>query len=232
MSTLAYVRMLVDIRLRQQDTKNRSYSTVEVDQAVRQKYVSKLASLPPAHVAESAAFTIAAGGDTFTVTLSGTTYSDALDVRLQLASTGQFLRPRTVEELDAMRGGHPTVFLNVPTDYALWQTHVGTVLGRCYPGALVAQSVNMFRSRSHTVPTSATDLDSAAVYFNEAATTALAAAVAADLLLAMPDKELERRRLARDIASAWKREADTVFYQEEARRNDLESIGRTQRWVP
>ncbi len=231
MSTIAYIRMKVDIRLRQMDTKNRSYSTVEVDQAVRDKYVAIHALLPPAHVAETAAFTISAGGDTFTPTLSGTTYSDALDVRLQLQSTGQFLKKATVEELDAFRNSQPTPLLSVPSLFALWEDHQGVVRGRCYPGAAAAQVVNLFRSRSHVVPFSATDLDTVAVYFNEAACNALAASVAADLLMALPDEELKKRRLNREIASVWHREAETVWYQEEARRNDLESIGRTQRWV-
>lgn len=232
MSTLAYVRMKVDLRLRQMDTKNRSYSTVEVDQAIREKYTLWKQKLPPAHVAETSAFTIAAGGDTFTPTLTGTTYSDAADIRLQLASTGHFLHgPLTVEELDAHRDSHPTVLLSVPHYFALWENHQGTLLGRVYPGAREAQVVNMFRSRSHAAITSSTDLDAAAVYFNEAACAALAASVAADLLLALPDEELAKRRLNRKIADAWNDEAKVALYQEEARRHDVEAAGRTMRWV-
>jgi hypothetical protein len=231
MSTLAYLRFKVDMRLRQMDTKNRTYSVPEVDQAIREKYIAKKTMLPPAHVAESSAFTISAGADTFTPTLAGTTYSDALDVRLQLVSNGLFLVPSTVEEIDALRYGQPTLLLGIPYWFALWEDHQGVARGRCYPGAKDAQAVNMYRSRSHAAITSATDLDSAAVYFNEASCNALAQAVAADLLIAMPDDEVKKRGLTRDIAPAWAREADKLFYQEEARKNDLIAAGRTQRWV-
>jgi hypothetical protein len=219
------------MRLRQQDSKNRSYSVPEVDFAIREKFATVNAVLPAPHVAETAAFTISAGGDTFTPTLSGTTYSDADDVRLRLQSTGQFLHRVTVEELDAHRNGNPTVLLGVPMLFSLWHNHQGALLGRCYPGALAAQVVDMFRSRSHAAISSATDLDAAAVYFNEAACVALSAAVSADLLLALPDDELKKRRLNRAIAAEWAKEAAKVFYEEAARREDIDSIGKTMRWV-
>lgn len=232
MSTVAYVRAKVDMRLRQQDSKNRSYSVPEVDYAIREKFASRSASLPPARVAESAAFSISGGGDTFTVTLSGTTYSDGDEVRIQLASTGNFLQKTTVEGIDAMRDGAPNVFLGVPDWFALWTDHQGVLRGRCYPGALATQSCNLFRSRSPAPVFSSTDLDSQAIYWPEPACVALAAEVAADLLLALPDSELEKRRLSRETAALWKKEAEVLFYQEAGRRDDLESTGiGTHRWV-
>jgi len=182
-------------------------------------------------VAETAALTIGAGTDLFTLPTTGSTYSDALDVRLQLVSTGMFLRSLTGEELDANRNGQIALTPGVPAKYSLWEDNEGVVHGRVYPGALVAQPVNVYRSLSHEVPMSASDLDNAAVYLNEAACGALAADTAADLLEAMLPEEAKRRRLNQTIAGSWRRDAAKVFYQEDARRNDLESVGRTMRWV-
>lgn len=229
--SLAYIRFKVDLRLRQFDAKHRSYSAPEVDQAIREKYLAKQASMPPAHVAETAAFTVPAGTAAFALPLLGTTYSDAQDVRLQLARTGQYLQSIVMDEYQAWTNWQPTLWLGVPAWVALWEDDQGQVHGRMVPGATQDELINMFRSKSHAVPFSATDLDSAAIYLNEAACTALAADVAADLLAALPPEEAAKLRLNPAIASVWQREAAKVWYQEEARRNDLMAAGRTMRWV-
>jgi len=231
-STIAYVRLKVDLRLRQLDSKNRSYLVPEVDQAIREKYVARMASMPPSHVAEASAFTILAGTDTFTLPTTGSTYSDALDVRLQLVTTGGYLGKYTQEEFEPWVRNLTALVLQVPQIFTLWEDQRGVVHGRVYPGALADELVNVFRSLSHEAPTSATDLDAAAIYLNEAACVALAADVAADLLEAMTPEDAARRRLNPAIVGSWRREAAKVWYQESARRSDLEGAGRTMRWVP
>jgi hypothetical protein len=54
---------------------------------------------------------------------------------------------------------------------------------------------------------------------------------AADLLERMTPTDLAKRALSREAAPNWIRQAEVLLYQEGARRHDLESTGRIQRWV-
>ena len=235
MSTLSAIRMKVRFRTRDRDHKNQARSTPEIDQMVREKYLARYAMLPPVHVSTASAFTISAGGDTFTVTLTGTTYADAGDIRIRLRSDGSFLEKKSVEQIDALRSGHATVSLGVPDAFCVWEDKAGVLNGRCWPGAKDAQVCDLYRDEDADVLTSATDLDAVAVILNDAGQTALAALVAADIIEQLTDEELIVRKInpakADKVAASMRAEAEAVFYQEACRRHDVESVGRIERWV-
>lgn len=223
--------MKVRFRTRDRDHKNQARSTPEIDQLTREKYLIRYAQLPPVHVATASAFTISAGGDTFTVTLTGTTYADAGDVRIRLRSDGSFLVKQSVEQIDATRNGHPSVSLGIPDRFCVWEDKVGVLNGRCWPGAKDAQICDLYRDEDADVLTSATDLDAVAVILNDAGQTALAALVAAEIVESMTDEELAVKKLNRNVAKLWTQEAEKVFYLEACRRHDVESVGVIERWI-
>ena len=240
---LRKIRDRVRMRLRDTDSEHPSFTSIEVDQAVCESYLTLQSRLQPPDLYTAGGLTIAAGGDTFQLPATVVQYTGgdggaeyAGDVRIRLASNGQFLIKQTVEELDAWRQGSPTVHLAIPHNFALWEEKDQDVQGRCWPGARVAEVCDLFVALSADdlrdfVGSGAQNMDDVEVLFSRVAANALVLYVAADLLTRMTDEDLRLRKLNPQVVPLWQREAEVLLYQEAARRHDLEGIGRVQRWV-
>jgi len=242
---LGYIRDRIRVRLRDQDDKFPTYSGVEVDIAIADAYLALQAQLPAPHLYTASAFTISAGGDTFTLPATVTQWTGndggaeyAGDVRIRLQSTGLFLIPMTVGEIDAYRNGTPdaSIHLNRPYSFCLWEEKDQDVQGRCYPGAQAAEACDLFRTLSADdlrdfVGAGTDDMDDVEVQFSRIAGQALVAYVAADLLERMPESELEKRRMSSAVIPSWRREAGKLLWQEGARQKSLLEVGRIQRWI-
>jgi len=204
---LRRVRDRISMKLRDTDARKGTFDAVYLDNAICEAYLALQGRLPPPDLYTASAFTIGAGGDTFTMPTSVTQWTGndggaeyAGDFRIQLASNGQFLQKRTVEELDSMRNRLPTVSpaLSIPYLYALWEENDQDVQGRCYPGAKVAEACNLFRTFK------ADDLR---------------------------DDDLKLRKLNPAVAQLWMQMSEDALYSEACARHDIDSVGRVQRWT-
>lgn len=231
--TVPGLRNRIRVRLRETDSRRPSTSLVEIDEAICDAFLAISQRIPAsAHVAS--AFTIAAGGDTFTLPVaSAAQYREPLVIRLR--STGEVLEKKTREEVDAFRQAQPTVVLGIPRIYCLWEEADRDVQGRCYPGAKVAEICDLMKG-ALAEDLRVTDLDTVTINLSRDGERALVAQVAAELLAKLDEPRLQLRgfdsRSARDSVSAWRREAEEAIYREEARVNDLEGATHVQRWAP
>lgn len=240
---LAKVRGRVRSRLRDADGRMNSPSTVEIDMQLASSWIELSSLLPSPVLYTASAFTIAAGATTFslpvTVTSSGygtgtTEYNG--DVRIQLASTGTYLRRLSHTEMDALTWGVTVVPLAIPDSFALYMDSAQVVRGRCWPGALAAQACNLWATLSAEdlrdyVGTGGTEgMDTVTVPGTREAVQALEAHASAMLVARMDDKAIALRGLNPKIADAWMRECDGLLYEEEKRQHALKSIGRVQRF--
>lgn len=240
---LRRVRDLIRIRLRETDARFPSFVVPEVDHAICDAYLFLQARLPAAELHSASAGTISAGTDLFTLPATVTQWTGndggaeyAGQVRIRLTSTGQFLIRATQDELQAFRDGNASTVLSVPRYFTLWEEKDQDVQGRCYPGALAAETYDLFVSLDADdlrdfVGTGSDDLDDVEVQFSRLGTQALVRWVAADLLERMTDEDLKLRRLSRSAGDSWRKEAETLIYHEASRRHHLYSSGRTQQWV-
>jgi hypothetical protein len=235
--TFAKIRDRVIGRIRDTDPQASTFAPPEIDQAIAENYLMISSRFPSHEAYTSSAFTISAGGDTFNLPTTVTSYDGAEyggDIRIQLVSNRRFLNKCTVEEIDALRNLAPTTFLSIPYKFCIWEEKDQTVQGRCFPGALTNEVCNLFRSlqaddiRDFT----ATNLDTASILFSRVAADALVLYVSADLLGRMGGEDLDRRKLNPKAAELWIRDAERMIYTETARRNSIDDSGRTQRWVP
>jgi len=242
---LRRVRDRISMKLRDTDARKGTFDTVYLDNAICEAYLALQGRLPPPDLYTANAFTIGAGGDTFTMPTSVTQWTGndggaeyAGDFRIQLASNGQFLQKRTVEELDSMRNRLPTVSpaLSIPYLYTLWEESDQDVQGRCYPGAKVAEACNLFRTFKADdlrdfVGAGTDTLDNVEVMFSRLGTVALVYHVCAELVASMPEDDLKLRRLNPAVAQLWMQMSEDALYNEACARHDIDSVGRVQRWV-
>lgn len=231
------------MRIRDTDARRGTFDTVFLDQAICDAYLALQGRLPPANLYTASAFTIAAGGDTFTLpaTVSQYTGNDggaeyAGDFSIQLNSTKRFLVKVTVQQIDAMRSGVVATALAIPQYYALWEENDQDLQGRCWPGAQSAEACNLFRSMMADdmrdfIGSGADDLDDVEVLFSREAALALVYYVAAELVASMPEDELKMRKLNPNVAQLWLQRSEEAIYREYARRLETEGVGRVERWV-
>lgn len=240
---LRRVRGRVQDRIRETSARAQVFNPVEIDNAICDAYLVLQSQLPAPRLYTANAFTISAGGDTFTLPATVTQWTGgdggaeyAGTVGIRLATSGQFLTPRSVEMIDRLRDGQPTVHLAIPSQFALWEDKNQAVQGRCYPGAEDAQVCDLFQKLSADdmrdfIGTGADDMDDVEVLLSRTGVVSLIAYTSADLLERMTDASLAERGLDRGVSKAWRREASVTLYQEAARRHDLEALGRIERWV-
>jgi len=239
---LRRIRDRIRFRLRDFDATNGSYTGPEYDQYICDAYLAMQSRLHRPDLYTSSAFTISAGTDLFSLPATVLQYTGndggaeyAGDVRIRLRSTGDYLVKNTVEELDAWRDGDQNVVLAIPRHFALWEDKDQAVQGRCHPGAKVAELCDLFAPLTADdlrdfVGGGTSDLDDVEVLFSRVAAQALVYGVAAELLLMMPDDEATRRRINKAVVQKWERMSEVMLDSEEARRHDVEDVGRVQRW--
>lgn len=232
------------MRLRDTDARKPSFVAPEIDAAIAGAYLTLQSRLPPPDLYTASAFTISAGGDTFTLPATVTSWTGndggaeyAGAFRIQLASDGRFLIHATGEQLDSFRSGQQAVQLGKPRLFTLWEDKNQAVQGRCYPGANAAEVCNLFATLSADdlrdyVGAGTDDLDDVEVLFSRIAAQALELRVASDLLIRMTEEDAKLRRLSPDASKMWLAESEMLAWQEACRRNDLDDSGRIQRWVP
>lgn len=213
-------------KLRDREARRRSYPRVEVDQAVCDAYIELQARLPAPHLYTPNAFSITAEAFTMPAT-AGLQYDS--DIRIQLRSNGMFLIKYTREEIDALRQGLQS-YTGRPTHVAFWEDSAQAVQGLVYPPPGGPEAVNTY------VALAAADLrdgalDAASVLFSRTAAAALELYVAADLLAGMGAEDAKLRRINPGVAAQWRKDAEVLLYREAARRHNLESVGRIQRWI-
>ncbi len=153
-----------------------------------------------------------------------------------MQSNGRFLWRRSLEELNAIRNLQAQTLYNVPTEFAIYEDKSNVVQGRTYPGAKDAQVCNLYSSLTADdlrdyVGAGTSGMDDVSANLSREGAGALVAYTAAALVERMSVKTLEARGLNPNVVQRWQREADSLIWQECARRNALESTGRTQRWV-
>ena len=242
---LRRVRERVRFNLNDFDAHGPVYDTIALDQAIAESYLYVSALLPGQKIAVSSGITIAAGGDTFTLSASITQWTGNNggaehrgDVRIQLRSNGRFLRRLTLEELDGLREGIlPTSpVLGIPSDFALWETKDQVVHGRCYPGALAAEACDMFLSLEASdlrdyVGSGTDDLDDVVLEMSRVGVEAVILHASGCLLGKLAAEKAQGLGLDKSYAPVWIQESRTMIHQERVRRHNLESIGRQERNV-
>jgi hypothetical protein len=243
--SLSSIRARVRSELRDTDGKNNSFDQIEYDQHIAGAYIELAARIPPPSLYTESAFTISAGGDTFTLpeTVTEWTGNDGGaeyngDIRIRLRSTGQMLYKVSVEEIDALRDGDVSVVTAVPRQFALWEDNSQAVQGRCYPGAASAEACDLWASltvddlRDYVGSGGTSTMDDVEVLFSRMGAQALVLYTASAMLLKMSDDDAALRRLDKSAASDLRSRADVLLYQEEARKHAIEETGRIGRWVP
>lgn len=241
--TLTTLRNRIRLRLNDTDARRPTFDVPAYDNAIAYAYILQAGRLPAPMLYTASAFTIAAGASTFALPTTVTQYTGSeggAEYRqvysIQLASDGTFLEKVTNEQMDAMRAGSDTVPTSTPSYYSLSESSTPAVTGRCWPGADDAEVCNLWAKMSADdlrdyVGGGTATLDDVEVLFSRLAAAGLEAYVAADLLERMTAEDLALRRLSGKSGPLWRTEAERAFYQEAARRHDLNDAGRIQRWV-
>lgn len=237
MPTLATVRARVQVKLNDTDAKNGTFDTVQVDHALADACLALGSQIRPPEAYLPSAFTIGAQTDSFalpTAAVSGyvSLSQYAGDLRIRLTNRKHFLSKRTLEEVDALREFNSTSVQGWPEVFALWEEKDQTMQGRCWPATAVAEPCDLFVSLVADDLRDAVDMDAANVRFSRYGTTALVFHASAILAASMSAEDLQKRRLNPNVATLWLKQAGVLLYQEEVRRNNAESNGRIERWVP
>ncbi len=242
--SLVKVRSRVRSRLRDVDGRMTNPSVIDVDMAIADAYLALEADLPAFTLYTASAFTISAGTDLFslpvTVTSSGYgtgTVEYAGQVDIQLVSTGKFLQPKTLDELNAFRDGQAVLLTNVPYLFALYQDGSNVVRGRCYPAAKSAEVCNLYSSLKvddlrDYIGAGSSAMDDVSVNLGRDGAAALVAYTSAMLVKRMDDAALKLRGINPAVADAWFQEARDLMWHEGATRKSLETVGETQQWIP
>lgn len=240
---LRLVRDRVRMRMGGGDARRPLYVTPQIDQAMASAYIFLQSRLPAADLYTSSAVTISAGGDTFSLPTSVSQWTGndgaaeyAGQVALRLVSTGQFLRKRTAEELDAFRNGSPTVLLSIPDLFTLWEDKGQIIQGRCYPGAKVSEACDLFVRLSANDPrdyvgAGTEDMDDVEIEGSRIVSEAVERQTASDLINRLPARIAEEHGIDKGVTKDWMREVEILLYQEAMRRHNMVGVGRTQRWV-
>ena len=216
---------------------------MEVDQAICDVYITEQARLPGHSLYTASAFTISAGGDTFTLPASVTqwTGNDGAaeyegDVRIQLVSDGTFLRRVPRDTIEALKDGQQVPSTSRPSLFALYPGSDQVVNGLCYPGAREAEACNLYRILMADDPrdfvgSGTDDLDDVELQMSRLATTALTLMVSAELVDKMLDEDLKARRINPQITKSWRHRAEVAFYQEKCVRQKLKMAGYFERRI-
>lgn len=216
---------------------------VEVDQAICDAYLELGSRLPAPELLTTSGLTISAGADTFQLpsTVTQWTANDggaeyASLVRIRLRSTGQFLSKLNVEEIDAFRNGQSAVLPSIPQFFALWEDKTQGAQGRCYPGAAAAEVCDLFVRLNlddlrDFIGTGSDDMDDVKLQFSRLAADALVYQASGWLLASIPNPDADALGIDKSIAPVWLKAAASLAYGEALRRNNLETVGRTQRRV-
>jgi len=242
---LRVIRDRVRERIRDTDRKRPTFDTFAVDACIASKYLSVAALLPPPDLYTASAFTIGGGGATFTLpaTVTGWTGGDGQaeyreDIRIQLAASGQYLTKLSWEEMDSRWNGTPLSQMGrgIPQYFAIHEDKSQVVQGRIELLADGDQVCNLYASLAADdlrdyVGGGTDDLDDVEVQFSRLAALVLELMCAAELLARMRDPDAAQRRMDREVAEGYAKEARTLLLAEMGRRNNLDSSGRTQRWV-
>lgn len=225
---LKQIRDRIRVRARNMDPRKPTLATPEIDQAICDVAIELGSFLPAPQVYSASAITIAAGASTSnlptTVTQwtgndGGAEYNG--DIRLQLVNTGVFLIQVSRDEMDALSNGAVIYPVSRPTHFALWEEKDQTVQLKFWPGAKAAEPLNLFCSLQYDdlrdfIGTGLDDLDDVEIQFSRVAAQALVLMTLSEFLN-RPD--LYQRGMA-------------MAMREASRRHNVESHGRTERWVP
>lgn len=228
--TLAVARNRVRVKLNEMDQRRASTGVVAIDNAIADAYISLGSRIPAPHASTASAFTIAANAQTFVLPASGAEYAG--DVRIQLVSNGMFLVKISRDELESFRNGiTSTTGTGKPSHFSLYEESDQELQGECWPRSKDAEACNLFASLTVTDLRDAAAMDVASITFSRYGSTALVYYASALLAAGMNDEDLKLRRLNPNVATLWKADAERLLYEEEVRRHNAESVGRTQRWV-
>lgn len=226
--TVAAIRGRVRSKVRDNDSRRESFSDVDYDMTIAEKYLEFDARLSPPQLYAPNAFTIAAGADTFTLpTTSAAQY--AQDIQIQLVSNLFFLRKLTIEDMNLVREGIRADQMSIPDTFAIWEDSAQVIQGRVSPRSRAAEVCNFFGTILATDLRTAANMDAASILFNRWTAAALVYLVAAEMAECMTPEDLALRRLNPAVVSSWVRAGETIMYREEARRGDLRNTGRVHR---
>ena len=234
-TTLVVVRNRVRARLNELDNRAVSTGLIAIDNAIADTLQVQASSLPAPSLYAASAFTISAGAQTFalpTTIGSVATVEYAGDFRLQLNSDKTFLYKSTREEIESLRNGDASTNGSRPVRFSLYEDSATVVQGDCWPRAKDAEAVNLFADLDHNDIRDAASMDAAEIQFSRYGVTSLVLLSAAVLVRGMTDADLALRRLERAVAATWEKQAAKLIYEEEVRRNEAESTGRTHRFIP
>jgi hypothetical protein len=227
-NTLPQVRARVNALLNNLDAK-RPIDLVRVDQNIRNAYITLQARMPAAETETASAGTITAGSDTFSLpTTSSAEYAGLVWIRLR--SNGEFLTHVTVEEMNALRAGNASIVTGTPRYFALWEDSTQTVQGRCESAPASTETYDLFKTAVAS-DFDATALDSTTIALSRYGIQALIYQAAAEIAASLTEEDLALRRLNPAVIKVWFQQAEIMLNKECQRRNDLESVGRVQRWT-
>ncbi len=236
--TVGGLRFRVREKLRETDGRRAAFDPIEIDQAIADCYLEHMAHLKPPSLYTANAFTIAADANTFSlpVTVPAGYISVpeyAGDIRIQLASTGQFLHQRSREQLEAIADGDiSTTGGQAPSEYALYEDIAQVVQGLCWPRSRSAELCHLFRTMvADDLREHATDMEAATIGMSRFGILGLVFQTSAELAERMTDEDRALRRLSDKVVASYYKRAGTMLYLEEARQHRVEASGRIQRWV-
>lgn len=240
---LRTIRSRIQGRLRITSKRNPAFDTIEIDEEIASKCLELGAWLPAPMLYSASAFTISANSMTFQLPTSVTQYTGndgraeyRSEIRLQLVSTGAFLRKLSNEQMDSYVHLSPSGHYSIPDYFSIYEEKNSDVEGRVWPGAKDPQAVNLWATMAHDdvrdfIGSGSDDMDDVQVQFSRVAALALEKYVAADLLLRMTDEMLKEARLNPQVAEVWRKEAYELAYLDAGRRHDMDELGEHQRWV-
>ena len=237
------VRGRVQGHLRDLAGKNATFDVIEYDQAICDAYLYAQGMLPSASVLLTTGLTLSAGTDLFVLpsTVTQWTGGDGRaeysgEVVIQLQSTREILYRLRREEMDARRSGQVTLQLGRPLEFCLWEEKDQTVRGRCYPGAQVAEPCDLFVTLAANdlrdfVGSGTQNMDVVKLQLSAKAVVGVVFLAAAELLIGMDPSEARKRKLNPAVAGLWRQQGKQMLYREAKRHGDMESVGRSERWV-
>lgn len=223
---LAKVRADVQILLRDTDHTDPWFSTAIIDQTIAMVLVRQWASAAQAQLQINSAFSINADG-TFELPTSRE-YTGL--VRIQLVANGLFLVKRPTEWMDIQRSlVLPNTFTGIPVAFSLYPQRDEKIEGRAWPPPGSAYLCNLFVGLAPDDIRTAS-MDTVTVDLSVEGTQALVLDCAHELALGSTPAKLEARGLSQSILPKWEKESYRLRILDNARRHNLRSNGRIQRY--
>ena len=228
--TLATVRSRVRVNLKELGERSTVAGLIAIDNAIADAYLVLGASIPAPRLLTPSAFTIAANSRTFTLpSAAGLQYTGIVEI--QLRSDRSYLSKRSRDEIQALYNGDTqTVGTSRPLLFSLYEDSSQVVQGDCWPRSRDAEPCDLYASLSVADIRDAASMDAATIQFGRAAVHAVVLQASSMLVAAMTDEDLRERKLNPKVADTWYKQAQTLAYQEELRRNNAEAVGYIQRW--